>query len=238
MLGFRSTRRIRYPFQPLLLELETRVVPSFMAPRVFDAGNTPVSLAVGDFNGDGIPDLAVAVYDSNSVSVLLGNGDGSFQPAHSFVAGPGPASVAVGDFNGDGIHDLAVAKDAVGGTVSVLLGNGDGSFRTTNFAYVAGDQPASVAVGDFNRDGWPDLVVANYHSNSVSIFLNDGAWTGPLSGAGGGAPHGHDTGGVPKRLALRHSAAVDQVVLAEAAFPDLRPAALAGMPGPSAVSGW
>src|SRR5215468_2279423 len=102
---------------------------SFIARRDFVAGNTPVSVAVGDFNGDGLPDLVVANFNSNNVSVLLGNGDGSFQAARNFGAGIGPASVAVGDFNGDGLPDLAVAN-VFSNDVSVLLGNGDGSFQT------------------------------------------------------------------------------------------------------------
>jgi hypothetical protein len=175
-------------------------------------------VAVGDFNGDGLLDLAVANVGTNSVSVLRGNGDGSFQAARSFAAGSSPRSVAVADFNGDGLLDLVVAG---AGGVRVLLGNGDGTFQTTNFSYVAGDNPWSVAVGDVNGDGWPDLAVANASSNDVSILLNDGAWTGPHRGPGGAAA------GVPKRPALRHPAAVVEAPLAEAAFADLRRAASA-----------
>jgi hypothetical protein len=77
---------------------------TFQVPRNFGAGSFPRSVAVGDFNGDGVLDLAVA--NSSNVSVLLGNGDGSFQAAPSFGAGSNPPSVAVGDFNGDGISAL------------------------------------------------------------------------------------------------------------------------------------
>src|SRR2546425_10131087 len=98
-----ATRRCRRPFRHLLLErLESRVVPGFLAPLAFDAGSGPVSVTVGDFNGDGHLDLAVANLGSNDVSVLLGNGDGKFQTARNFPVGSGPKSVAVGDFNGDG----------------------------------------------------------------------------------------------------------------------------------------
>src|SRR5437016_1076340 len=79
--------------------------PSFAAGRTFDTGTTPVSVAVGDFNGDGKPDLAVANYHSDNVAVLLGKGDGTFQPAANYNAGANPQSVAVGDFNGDGKLD-------------------------------------------------------------------------------------------------------------------------------------
>src|SRR5439155_26771791 len=90
-------------------------------------GADPPSVAVGDFNRDGVPDLAVA--GANDVSVLLGNGDGSFQGVKSLAAGPNPRSVAVGDFNGDGVPDLAVAYTD-GGLgpigVCVALGHADG----------------------------------------------------------------------------------------------------------------
>src|SRR5215467_7993313 len=96
---------------------------SFIAGiKNFDAGRAPESVAVGDFNGDGTPDLAVANIGSNNVSVLLGNGDGSFQAAQDFGAGIWPISVAVGDFNGDGKPDLAVANYG-SNNVSVLINN-------------------------------------------------------------------------------------------------------------------
>ena len=101
---------------------------SFEAARNFAAGDRPQSVAVGDFNGDLVQDLAVANWTAaGTVSVLLGNADGSFQAAQQFAAGSFPLSVAVGDFNGDGLPDLAVANSN-SNNVSVLLGNGDGSF--------------------------------------------------------------------------------------------------------------
>ena len=102
-----------------LAEQETQRV-SFIARRDFRVGGSPFSVAPGDFNGDGIQDLAVANGRSNDVSVLLGNGDGTFQAAQAFGAGGGPRSVAVGDFNGDGVPDLAVAN-ANSNNVSVLI---------------------------------------------------------------------------------------------------------------------
>jgi predicted NUDIX family NTP pyrophosphohydrolase len=149
---------------------------SFQAAQNFGAGSSPYSVAVGDFNGDGTSDLAVAnnIYPYGTVSVLLGNGDGSFQAAQNFGAGRSPWSVAVGDFNGDGTPDLAVANhDYVSGKVSVLLGNGDGSFQAAQ-DFGVGSYPVSVAVGDFNGDGTPDLAVANESSKDVSVLLSNG----------------------------------------------------------------
>src|SRR5438128_1433983 len=115
---------------------------SFVARRDFVVGN-PISVAVGDFNGDGVPDLAVANFGSNTVSVLLGNGDGTFRPAPTISMGSSPHWVAVGDFNRDGVPDLAVANFG-SGTVSVLLGNGDGTFRPAA-TFAAGGGASSVA---------------------------------------------------------------------------------------------
>src|SRR6267378_907094 len=101
---------------------------SFNARLDFAVEARPIFVAVGDFNGDRVQDLAVANRDSASVSVLLGNGDGTFRAPLTFGVGIQPHFVAIGDFNRDGVQDLALA-DSGSNTVSVLLGNGDGSFR-------------------------------------------------------------------------------------------------------------
>ena len=141
-------------------------------------GSRPVSVAVGDFNGDGKADLAVANYVDNTVTVLLGNGDGTFTPAAGspIVVGNGPGSVVVGDFNGDSKSDLAVANNG-DNTVTVLLGNGDGTFTAAGSPIVVGNGATSVAVGDFNGDGKADLAVANYGSGTLTVLLGNGDGT-------------------------------------------------------------
>jgi Ca2+-binding RTX toxin-like protein len=128
-------------------------------------------VAVADFNGDGIRDLATANSGSNNVSVLLGQDNGSFSPATNFSVGSNPRSVAVADFNGDGISDLATANSG-SNNVSVLLGQGNGSFgAATNFS--VGSNPQSLAVADFNGDDKPDIATANNNfSGYSSILLN------------------------------------------------------------------
>jgi hypothetical protein len=168
---------------------------TFLPAQAFPAGSSPQSVAVGDFNGDGIPDLAVANYtypNPGTVSVLLGQGDGTFQSPQSYYAGGLPFSVAVGDFNGDGKQDLAVANYG-SNNVSVLLGKGDGTFQTalSVLSLPDGSFPLSVAVGDFNGDGKPDLAVATYYSAAVSVLLGkgDGSFGAAPSYAAGSNPN-------------------------------------------------
>jgi hypothetical protein len=159
----------------------------------------PYSVAVGDFRGIGKQDLVTANYCCNTTtaSVFLGNGDGTFQAAVNYGAGNSPDFVAVGDFNRDGKLDLVVANECgndptcqSGGTVSVLLGNGDGTFQAAASSGV-GTTPLWVAVGDFNHDGKPDLVTANFGSGNVSVLLGNGDGTFQTAvsyGAGGFDP--------------------------------------------------
>jgi hypothetical protein len=150
---------------------------SFKPAVSYAAGVNPAGVAVGDFTGSGKLDLVVTnddFYNVGTVSVLLGNGDGTFQPAVPYVAGLAPWAVAVGDFTGDGKLDLAVTSYDFA-TVAVLLGNGDGSFQPAVF-YQTPAGAISVAVGDFTGDGFPDLAVANHYDTSVSVLINDGQW--------------------------------------------------------------
>jgi len=169
---------------------------TFVVTKTVGVGSNPTSVAIGDFDRNGIPDLAVTNAGSNTVSVLLGNPDGTFQAPQTLNVGSSPASVAVGDFNGDGFKDLAVANYGCGGgeyycttsstTVTVMLGNRDGTFQTTGLTSNAGIGPNSVAVGDFNRDGYLDLAVANYGSTPPGGFSGDGSTVSVLLGIGNG----------------------------------------------------
>jgi hypothetical protein len=142
------------------------------APR-FAVGSSPLSVAVGDVNGDGRLDMVTANRLGNNVSVLLGDGSGGFAAATSFAVGSSPRSVALGDVNGDGRLDIVTAN-YFGDNVSVLLGNGSGGFAAaTNFA--VGVYPNSVALGDVNGDGRLDVVTANNNSNNVSVLLGNGS---------------------------------------------------------------
>jgi hypothetical protein len=152
-------------------------------------GSVPYSLTAGDFNGDSKLDLAVTNFANgvpSTVSIFLGNGDGTFQAPATYAAGSGPISVITGDFNGDSKLDLAVANQN-DHSVSILLGNGDGSFQA-HVDYPAGTSDvAAVATGDFNGDGKLDLVLANPSSATVSVLLGngDGTFGAPVAYATG-----------------------------------------------------
>jgi hypothetical protein len=178
----RSFRRVRphWRLQPAVERLEDRTLPSFNAAIDYPVGPQPHGIAVGDFNGDGKPDLATAnfYFNPNTVSILLNNGDGTFQPAVNYTVPGAPEDVKVGDFNGDGKLDLAVASS--GNTASILLGNGNGTFQPA-VNYPAGHQPYRLTTGDFNGDGKLDLAVADAGccggTGAVSILLGNGNGT-------------------------------------------------------------
>jgi hypothetical protein len=144
---------------------------------LFPAGTSPGAVAVADLNGDGKDDLVTADagsdFGGSTVQVLLGNGDGSFQPPAAYFAGPFDRALAVGDFKGDGRPDIATLNS---GTFAVLLNNGDGTFRSAA-TYTAGLDPWSVVVGDFNGDGALDIVASGALADAVSVLLGNGDGT-------------------------------------------------------------
>ena len=159
----------------------------FAQPVPYDAGGTPSSVAVADINGDGHLDLVVAYWNGGGVGVLLGNGDGTFQPVVKYDSGDvHSAALAVADVNGDGKLDIVVLNTYdLPGTVGVLLGNGDGSFQAPA-TYYTGDYsiPEDLAVGDLNGDGYPDVAVANFghrdcdcNDGRIGVLWNNGDGT-------------------------------------------------------------
>jgi hypothetical protein len=151
----------------------------------------PLSVTVGEFNGDSDPDLAVANEGASdgsvpgNVSILLGATGGTFSAPMNFPAGEKPQQAAIGDFNGDSDPDLAVPNETPSmpsGTVSILLGTAGVSFAApTN--YTLGNGPRAVTIGDFNGDSDPDLAVANQGTNNISVLVGTagGSFTGPTN---------------------------------------------------------
>jgi hypothetical protein len=138
-------------------------------------GSTPTALAMGDFNGDGVQDLAVVNQSTSTVSIFIGLGDGTFKPHVDYATGADPVFVGVGDFNGDGKLDL-VTTDIGSSSVSILLGNGNGTFQNQTPLPVA-QGPQSLAIGDFNGDGALDIAVVGSSGSAVSILLGNGDGT-------------------------------------------------------------
>lgn len=173
-------------------------------PQVQGVGVNPLAVATGDFNGDGITDLAVANFGGNSVSILLGNGslgvgDGTFTPGVTVGAGSYPTGIAVADFDRDGILDLAVCDNS-GAPVTLLRGQGTGGVGDGTFAFQgttpAGAGPWGIAAGDFDEDGIVDLAVSTGSSNVAILHghgtdgVGDFTFDSPVNVSSGSGPHG------------------------------------------------
>jgi hypothetical protein len=171
-LPTRHFKRVFQLWPAALWILTAPLLPAvdFNGLRAFEAGYAE-SVAVADLNRDGNLDMAVA--GAGNVAILLGNGDGGFQPAVFYAVGGRASTVLVADFNGDGKPDVAVGHyDSE--SFSILLGNGDGTFQPAT-AIPTGEAPVCLAAGDFNGDGHTDLAVCL--ANSVRIFLGNGDGT-------------------------------------------------------------
>jgi hypothetical protein len=184
------------------------------------------AVSVGDFNGDGIPDLAFSNNNifNNSVSILLGNGDGTFAATASPATGNGDGGVLVGDFNGDGKLDLASSnKDNYTSleTLTLLLGNGDGTFTAAPESPITISYPGGPCIGDFNGDGVLDLAVLNDSAGTVRYLMGkgDGTFTTtvaspPLIGNLSGGCTAADLNGDGISDMLVHSYPVNQYTVA------------------------
>ena len=183
---------------------------SFAAKVDFTTGTSPRSVAIGDLDGDGKPDLAVANATSNTVSVLHNTSTSGTLDANSFAAkvdftaGTSTFSVAIGDLDGDGKPDLAVGNQS-SATMSVyrntsISGTLDASFAA-KVDFTTGGNPGSVAIGDLDGDGKPDLVVRNQTSNTVSVFRNTST-SGTLDANSFAAKVDFTTGDLPWSVAI------------------------------------
>lgn len=141
----------------------------------YKVNKTPLALVTGDFNGDGMPDLAVANANSKNISILIGMGTNLMANKVDYTVDEFPVSLTTADLNGDGKLDLA-ATHLSDNTVSVLYGNSDGTFQcgdcNKQLSFDVGKDPIAVTAGDFNADGRNDLMTANYKDNTLSLLIN------------------------------------------------------------------
>lgn len=174
-------------------------VPPFEDPTVYPSASALRAIITADFNEDGILDVATAIPLAALVRVYPGNGsagvgDGTLGAPVEFSAGTNPFALASGDFNSDSILDLVVVNSSAD-TVSVLLGNGSAGVGNGTFAastpYATGEDPRSVAVGDFSGDGIQDLVVASANTDNFQVLMGngDGTFATAVSHAAGDAPN-------------------------------------------------
>jgi sugar lactone lactonase YvrE len=166
------------------------LVKGFAAATTLNVGASPLGVATGDFNGDGIPDVAVCnsstVASGNTVSILLGVGNGAFNAQVQYPEGAAYCNyMTVADVNGDGKLDVLVSNGGLigpPGHFAVLLGNGDGTFQTPLVSNSGGSGGSGIVAGDFNGDGIVDFVITNRWSNQLAVFLGNGDGTFNLAG--------------------------------------------------------
>jgi uncharacterized protein (TIGR03437 family) len=145
--------------------------------------SNPSRLAAGDFNEDGIADLAVLSTSASTVTILTGIGNGTFTVGTPISVGNAPVSLAVADVNNDGHLDLVVAcqDPLMGSNVFILLGQGNGTFQPATTSYLVGQNPSYIVTGDFNDDNHPDLAVSDQTGGTVTVLLNDSMGGGNFS---------------------------------------------------------
>jgi hypothetical protein len=148
---------------------------TLQSPVHYGGTATSYGIATGDFNKDGILDLAISNSGSGSVSVFLGNKTGGFQAPITTLVRPYPQWIGVADFNGDGLPDIVVLYRGryvdIVNTVTLLIGKGDGTFRPAQNYSIPGS-PTSATIVDINHDGFLDLILADYYGNAITVLLN------------------------------------------------------------------
>jgi len=138
----------------------------------YAVGAYPHLLKVGDLNADGRPDIVTGNFESHNVSVLVGNGDGTFQPAATYYGGGNaPSAMTLSDFTGDGVIDVAVANEQ-SNNVSILAGRGDGTLTVLGVSFGTQRSPKDLAAGDFNGDGQLDLITVDFYTHQMSTLIN------------------------------------------------------------------
>jgi FG-GAP-like repeat len=175
----------------------------------YPAGSGVNQVIQADFNGDHIPDLATVNNSSNTVSILINNGDGTFRAHMEYATGTGPIALAAVDLNKDGKMDLVVANNQADAahSISILLGNGDGTFQAHRDIN-GGPFPSSITIGDFNHDGNPDIATSSFSpENAVFVSLGDGR--------GGVLAQKTTTGFGAQPAAFEHTYQVTKVVWAD-----------------------
>jgi hypothetical protein len=171
--------------------------PHFKVENLLPAaafGIWPEQVLIGDWNADGKGDLVTVNRESDGISVLLGNGDGTFQTRADYLDMPAFALVT-GDWNRDGQLDFAVTCDDAG-TVRVLFGTGTGAFVDSGASYVTGSGYQAIAVADFDQDGYSDLVTASPEAAMISVLLGkgNGSFESPMQIPTSGEPSSIATG--------------------------------------------
>ncbi len=148
---------------------------TFDSHMFHQTGDKPTSVFLADINGDGVKDMAVPNYDSDNVSIFLGNGDGTFGSQTLVLTGAYPWDVTLTDFDGDGDMDMATSN-FVDNNVAVFLNDGAGNFGTPAY-YAAGNRPHPIVAADLDGDNDFDLITANQYSHDISVLLNNGNGT-------------------------------------------------------------